>query len=135
MARVRDWLTRHPYVISVVLIAAVTGYLFHLNNETRKKALTETCHFVDAEHNKARAAIVQGEVDLYGKFRNVQLFKAFTDTPEHQAATHKLSMERYADVRKTRPSYCDDLASNPVPPYPSLARIKALAAHTKATPF
>lgn len=81
--------------------------------DSRRDAL---CKFVDAEHDRERARIIEGERQLYGPFRGL-----LNLTIEQTEQLHRNNRERYNEVFGTRPNFCPPRSK--IPPYPTLENL------------
>jgi type II secretory pathway pseudopilin PulG len=82
----------------------------------RTNGRAETCRAIDADHDRERARIVDGERQLYGPFRGILPL-----TLEQTERLHQNNVERYNEVVSTRPRYCPP--RKPIKPYPSIEEL------------
>lgn len=131
--RPRRQVSAFTALVATVLIAASLAFggavaLVSTNNTGTldqiqiqgKKNRGELCEFIDSEHNRLRADIVRGERLLY----QVPAFRVLVASPVAEVAAYDLAKNKYESVRASRPSFCDGLRRNDVPPFPSLQEFK-----------
>lgn len=83
----------------------------------RERGRREICKFIDAEHNRERERLIEGERQIRGPFR--ELFPNLTD--EQLARIHAQNRKRYNEVFETRPKFCPPRSK--ISPYPSLEEL------------
>lgn len=86
----------------------------------RDNGRRQICKFVDSEHDRERARIIEGERQLFGPFRGILAL-----TPEQIEQLHRNNRERYSEVISTRPPFCGSRAARraEIPPYPTLENL------------
>lgn len=88
------------------------------NRNLIKQTRTEQCTNIDADHNRERFRLVEGQAILY----KLPEFKALIASPAAEKVAYDLAKVRYVQVRSTRPPYCTKLVGlNAVKPYPPLS--------------
>lgn len=111
------FLRAHQWLVVVLLCFVAIGYTKYSSDQARSGALAETCHFIDSEHDRARAQLVTQLKQLFrppytGSFKlsPEAAHKAFVDTKDI-----------YDHVIDTRPTYCKPRSA--IPPFPSEKQI------------
>lgn len=106
-------------VVAVCFLTIAGSYATTTHN--RNQALSETCHFIDTEHDAERARLVQ---DLERIFRPPYR-QTFPLSPRAAHKAYRDTRHTYNHVIDTRPSYCGDRDArrDQIKPFPPYSRI------------
>lgn len=117
-----NWVRRHPRVGEVLLIFGAIFYTYQANGDriddqqrATQRARTELCQSIDADHNRQRDDIINGQRILY----RVPAFRVLVVTPNAERAAYEQARHKYDAIRRTRPDFCRAIP-NPVKPFPPL---------------
>jgi len=114
------WLKDRPWVCVTVLIFATIGWTHHEDQQTRKDVVGQFCRTLDADHNRERASIIEGQAVIY----RVPAFHKLIPNRQAEDKAYSIAKHRYLAVRKTRPPSCYGVQKNPVPPFPTIKQFK-----------